>query len=125
MRYGLEAAALLTKKAGPTKTRFSPGKLGTLGNGTSALSVAKAATYATSENQHFRDKAMSAFAQLPSESCLSVPTNYCRSAVRCVENPVVNTTVRKTGDFGRQPLDRRKIPSPAPIGDNRVFSDTS
>ena len=59
MRYGLEAAALLTKKAGPTKTRFSPGKLGTLGNGTSALSVAKAATYATSENQHIRDTPMS------------------------------------------------------------------
>jgi hypothetical protein len=60
MRYGLEAAALLTKKAGPTKTRFSPGKLGTLGNGTSALSVAKAATYATSENQHLCDEPMSA-----------------------------------------------------------------
>jgi len=87
--------------------------------------VAKVTTFDTPETQHFRDKAMSAFAQLPSESCLSVPTNYCRSAVRCVENPVVNTTVRKTGDFGRQPLDRRKIPSPAPIGDNRVFSDTS
>ncbi len=52
-------------------------------------------------------------------------TNYCRSAVRCVENPVVNTTVRKTGDFGRQLRNRRKIPSPAPIGDYRVFSDTS
>jgi len=74
MRYGLEAAALLTKKAGPTKTRFSPGKLGTLGNGTSALSVAKAATYATSENQHLCDEPMSAPAQSRSfEACPADP----------------------------------------------------
>ena len=40
-----------------------------------------------------------------------------------MENPVVITIVRQTGDFGRLPLDRRKTPSPILIGDYRIFLD--
>lgn len=47
----------------------------------------------------------------------------CHSTAQCVENPVVITIVRQTGDFGRYHLDRRKTPSPTPIGDYRVFYD--
>jgi hypothetical protein len=39
------------------------------------------------------------------------------------ENPVAITDARQTGDFGRQALDRRKMPSRTLIGDYRVFSD--
>jgi len=37
------------------------------------------------------------------------------------ENPVAITTMRQTGDFGRQTLDRRKTPSTTPAADYRVF----
>jgi hypothetical protein len=44
-----------------------------------------------------RRGAMSALAStLPKADC-PLTTNYCRSEVRCVENPVANMTVRQTG----------------------------
>jgi len=61
---------------------------------------------------------------LPNNQTGSFPLHCRHSAARCVENPVVITIVRQTGDFGRLPLDRRKTPSLIPIGDYRVFSDS-
>jgi hypothetical protein len=37
------------------------------------------------------------------------------------ENPVAIMNMRQTGDFRRQPLDRRKTPSLTPIDNYRVF----
>ena len=42
-----------------------------------------------------------------------------------MENPVVISIVRQTGVFGRQPLKRRKTPSPTSTSDYRVFSDSA
>jgi len=52
-----------------------------------------------------------------------VPPDYYNSAVGWADNPVVITTVRQTGVFGRYHRDRRKTPSPTLIGDYRVFPD--
>ncbi len=54
---------------------------------------------------------------------LQTTTYFLPFSGRCVEIPVSITTVRQIGDFGRQPLDRRKTPSPTPTGVYRVFSD--
>jgi len=49
----------------------------------------------------------------------SFPVSLFRSPM--CGKPVVITAVRQTGDFRRQPLDRRKTPSLTPIDDYRVF----
>jgi hypothetical protein len=38
------------------------------------------------------------------------------------ENPVAMEDARQTGDFGRQPRDRRNTPSPTTTGGYGVFS---
>jgi hypothetical protein len=57
----------------------------------------------------------------PSRNCRSAPHHYRLKAAERAKNPVSNKTVRQTGDFGRQPLDRRKTPSPTPTGVYRVI----
>ena len=55
----------------------------------------------------------------PKAAC-RLTTNYCRSAVRCAENPVANTTVRQTGVYGqgagycdyRGPSGTNRFPTP-------------
>lgn len=68
--------------------------------------------------------AASGSATLLQDADRPLSANYPCLVVGCVENPVAITNVRQTGDFGQQPLDRRKTLSPTPSGDYRVFSDS-